>query len=142
MNRRLIGSGSVFEERIGYSRAVVAGDWVFVSGTTGFDYATMSIPEGVVEQARQCLANIERALHEAGGGLPGRRARHLHAAGGRGLRALLAGAAPAFRRRSSGGDHDLRAAGGSANEDRDRGHRLEARVIDGHDNAPHNITGP
>jgi enamine deaminase RidA (YjgF/YER057c/UK114 family) len=69
MNRRLIGSGSVFEERIGYSRAVVAGDWVFVSGTTGFDYATMSIPEGVVEQARQCLANIERALHEAGAGL-------------------------------------------------------------------------
>jgi enamine deaminase RidA (YjgF/YER057c/UK114 family) len=69
MNRRLISSGSIFEERIGYSRAVVAGDWVFVSGTTGFDYATMSISASVVEQARQCLANIERALHEAGASL-------------------------------------------------------------------------
>lgn len=69
MNRRLISSGSVFEERIGYSRAVVAGDWVFVSGTTGFDYATLSIAEDVVEQARQCLVNIERALHEAGASL-------------------------------------------------------------------------
>ena len=66
---RLISSGSEFEERIGYSRALVAGDWVFVSGTTGFDYATMSIPEDVVEQARQCLANIEQALHQAGASL-------------------------------------------------------------------------
>jgi enamine deaminase RidA (YjgF/YER057c/UK114 family) len=66
VKRRLISSGSVFEERIGYSRAVVAGDWVFVSGTTGFDYATMSIAEGLPEQAEQCLANIEAALREAG----------------------------------------------------------------------------
>ncbi len=69
MTRRLIGSGSTFEDRIGYSRAVVAGDWVFVSGTTGFDYATMSIADDVVEQARQCLANIEKALREAGASL-------------------------------------------------------------------------
>jgi len=69
MTRRLIGSGSTFEDRIGYSRAVVAGDWVFVSGTTGFDYATMSIADDVVAQARQCLANIEKALQEAGAGL-------------------------------------------------------------------------
>jgi enamine deaminase RidA (YjgF/YER057c/UK114 family) len=69
MNRRLFSSGSAFEDRIGYSRAVVAGDWVFVSGTTGFDYATMAISDNVVEQARQCLANIERALHEAGSSL-------------------------------------------------------------------------
>jgi len=69
MTRRLISSGSIFEERIGYSRAMVAGDWVFVSGTTGFDYATMSISDDVVEQARQCLANIERALREAGASL-------------------------------------------------------------------------
>ena len=54
MTRRLISSGSTFEDRIGYSRAVVAGDWVFVSGTTGFDYATMSIADDVVAQARQC----------------------------------------------------------------------------------------
>jgi enamine deaminase RidA (YjgF/YER057c/UK114 family) len=61
-----ISSGSVFEERIGYSRAVVSGDLVFVSGTTGFDYTTMTLPEGVVQQCEQALANIERALAEAG----------------------------------------------------------------------------
>jgi enamine deaminase RidA (YjgF/YER057c/UK114 family) len=65
VNRRLISSGSSFEEQIGYSRAVVAGDWVFVSGTTGFDYATMSIPEGLLQQTEQCLKNIESALREA-----------------------------------------------------------------------------
>lgn len=66
MTRRLISSGSPFEDQIGYSRAVVDGEWVFVSGTTGFDYSTMSIPEGVVEQAQQCLKNIDAALREAG----------------------------------------------------------------------------
>jgi len=65
MNRRLISSGSTFEEQIGYSRAVVAGDWVFVSGTTGFDYSTMSISDSLIEQAEQCLKNIEFALREA-----------------------------------------------------------------------------
>jgi enamine deaminase RidA (YjgF/YER057c/UK114 family) len=69
MSRRLISSGSPFEAQIGYSRAVVAGDWVFVSGTTGFDYRTMTIAEGVVEQAEQCLRNIESALQEAGASL-------------------------------------------------------------------------
>ena len=64
--RQLISSGSSFERDIGYSRAVADGDWVFVSGTTGFDYATMSLSPDVAEQARQCLANIERALREAG----------------------------------------------------------------------------
>ncbi|MEV8595130.1 RidA family protein [Streptomyces sp. NPDC052012] len=58
--------GSVFEERIGYARAVVDGDRVYVSGTTGFDYATMAISEDVVEQAEQCLRNIGAALEEAG----------------------------------------------------------------------------
>lgn len=69
MTRRLISSGSRFEAEIGYSRAVVQGDWVFVSGTTGFDYATMTIPEGIRAQAAQCLRNIESALAEAGAGL-------------------------------------------------------------------------
>jgi len=64
--RRLISSGSPFEERIGYSRAVVDGDWIFVAGTTGFDCATMSISENVVEQAERCLQNIEAALREVG----------------------------------------------------------------------------
>ena len=66
MTRRLISSGSTFEEQIGYSRAVVDGEWVFVSGTTGFDYATMTIADGVAEQAEQCLKNIEAALKQAG----------------------------------------------------------------------------
>jgi len=69
MTRKLISSGSTFEQQIGYSRAVVAGDWVFVSGTTGFDYATMTISDDVVEQAEQCLKNIEAALREAGASL-------------------------------------------------------------------------
>lgn len=64
--RRLISSGSTFERDIGYSRAVVDGDWVFVSGTTGFDYDTMTISNNVVEQAQRCLLNIEKALLEAG----------------------------------------------------------------------------
>jgi len=67
--RTLISSGSSFEAEIGYSRAVVQGDWIFVSGTTGFDYATMTIAGGVVEQTEQCLRNIEAALREAGSGL-------------------------------------------------------------------------
>ena len=63
--RRLIGSGSTFEAEIGYSRAVVAGPWVFVSGTTGFDYSTMTITDDVVAQAEQCMKNIAAALAEA-----------------------------------------------------------------------------
>ena len=66
MTRRLISSGSTFESDIGYSRAVVVDGWVFVSGTTGFDYASMTLAEGIVEQAEQCLKNIAAALHEAG----------------------------------------------------------------------------
>jgi enamine deaminase RidA (YjgF/YER057c/UK114 family) len=64
--RRLISSGSSFEREIGYSRAVVDGDWVFVSGTTGFDYESMTIPDDVREQAERCFINIEKALLEAG----------------------------------------------------------------------------
>jgi len=69
MERTLISSGSPFEQEIGYSRAVVQGDWIFVSGTTGFDYATMTIAESVEEQAEQCLKNIEWALLQAGSSL-------------------------------------------------------------------------
>jgi enamine deaminase RidA (YjgF/YER057c/UK114 family) len=68
MSRRLISSGSSFEKSIGYSRAVVDGDWVFVSGTTGFDYTTMTIREDVVSQCEQALKNIEAALKQAGCG--------------------------------------------------------------------------
>ena len=66
MPRKLISSGSSFEAQIGYSRAVVDGEWVFVSGTTGFDYATMTIAEGVAAQTEQCLKNIAQALQQAG----------------------------------------------------------------------------
>ncbi len=69
MKRQLITSGSRFEEQIGYSRAVAQGPFVFVSGTTGFDYATMTIADGVAQQAEQCLVNIEQALRQAGASL-------------------------------------------------------------------------
>lgn len=66
MTRKLISTGSPFEKAAGYSRAVVDGDWCFVSGTTGYDYATMAMPARVEEQARNCLATIRAALTEAG----------------------------------------------------------------------------
>ena len=69
MKRKLISSGSSFEAKIGYSRAVVAGDWIFVSGTTGFDYATMTIAGDLASQTDQCLRNIEAALRQAGSSL-------------------------------------------------------------------------
>jgi len=65
MTRKLISSGSTFEEQIGYSRAVVVDEWVFVSGTTGYDYSTMSISDNILEQTEQCLKNIEDALQKA-----------------------------------------------------------------------------
>jgi enamine deaminase RidA (YjgF/YER057c/UK114 family) len=65
MSRRLISSGSTFEQEIGYSRAVVDGEWVFVSGTTGFDYESMTISNNLSEQTEQCLRNIQAALEQA-----------------------------------------------------------------------------
>ena len=66
MVRKLVSSGSSFEAEIGYSRAVVDGEWIFVSGTTGFDYATMTIPDDVVAQWEQSMRNIASALSQAG----------------------------------------------------------------------------
>jgi enamine deaminase RidA (YjgF/YER057c/UK114 family) len=68
-DRDLISTGSPFEAAIGYSRAVVTGDWVFVAGTTGYDYATMTMPDSVTDQCRNALATIGRALAQAGGTL-------------------------------------------------------------------------
>ncbi|BAN03121.1 RidA family protein [Ilumatobacter coccineus] len=65
--RRQISQGSTFERDIGYSRAIVADRWVFISGTTGFDYRTMTIAPGIVEQVTQTLANLDAALIDAGG---------------------------------------------------------------------------
>lgn len=64
-----ISTGSPFEEKIGYSRAVVADGWVFVAGTTGYDYATMTMPEHIADQCNNALQTIEKALQEAGSGL-------------------------------------------------------------------------
>ena len=69
MSRHLISTGSPFEAEIGYSRAVVCDGWVFVAGTTGYDYASMTMPDSVEDQCRNALATIDRALHEAGASL-------------------------------------------------------------------------
>ncbi|MBX9454157.1 MAG: RidA family protein [Neoaquamicrobium sediminum] len=66
MTRRLISTGSPFEKTAGYSRAVVDGDWCFVAGTTGYDYASMTMPETVEAQTRNCMATIAAALQEGG----------------------------------------------------------------------------
>ena len=66
MARRHLTSGSTFEAQIGYARAVVDGNWVFVSGCTGFDYVTMTMPDDVVAQTEQAMRNVEAALAEAG----------------------------------------------------------------------------
>ena len=65
MVRQRISSGSSFEEKIAYSRAVVHGDWVFVAGTTGFDYSNMTIADDICTQTDQCLKNICAALAQA-----------------------------------------------------------------------------
>lgn len=64
--RKLIATGSPMEAKFAYSRAMAAGDWCFVAGTTGYDYATMTMPEDAGAQAANCLATIRRALEEAG----------------------------------------------------------------------------
>ncbi|WP_339663529.1 RidA family protein [uncultured Polaribacter sp.] len=69
MARKLISSGSSFEKEMGYSRAVVEGDWVFVSGTTGFNYDDMTIADDVVKQTEQCFLNIKAVLEQANSGL-------------------------------------------------------------------------
>lgn len=66
MSRRLISTGSPFEKTAGYSRAVVDGDFVFVAGTTGYDYATMAMPADVTEQTRNCFKTIGTVLADAG----------------------------------------------------------------------------
>ena len=71
MSRQLISSGSEFESKIDYSRAVVDGDFVFVAGTIGYDYTTMTISESVTEQLDQCLKNTKQALESAGSDLSG-----------------------------------------------------------------------
>ncbi|MGB5838095.1 MAG: RidA family protein [Albidovulum sp.] len=61
-----ISTGSPFEKTMGYSRAIVKGGWCFVSGVTGYDYATMTMPDGIADQARNCFATIKGVLDQAG----------------------------------------------------------------------------
>jgi enamine deaminase RidA (YjgF/YER057c/UK114 family) len=68
-SRQLISSGSPFEREFGYSRAVVDGDYVFVAGTTGYDYATMTMPEDVADQARNIAKTLSKVLNDAGASL-------------------------------------------------------------------------
>ena len=120
MARRLISSGSTFEKDIGYSRAVVDGDWIFVSGTTGFDYQSMTISDDVAVQTEQCLRNIQSALEQAGASfrdvvrvtyvLPRRRR----------LSGVLAHAAQVLWRGAPRRYDDFRRARRSAHADRDR----------------------
>lgn len=119
--RRLISSGSRFEAEIGYSRAVVDGDWVFVSGTTGFDYAEMTISDDVAAQADQTLKNIAAALTQAGGELRRCGSGPIHPACRRRFPGLLAGVARGVRRRPASCDDDAGGTGRSPDEDRDRG---------------------
>jgi len=69
MEHKRVSTGSPFEARIGYSRAVACDGWVFVAGTTGYDYSTMTMPESIADQCRNALATIAWALAEAGAGL-------------------------------------------------------------------------
>ena len=64
--RQLVSTGSPFEATMGYSRAIVKGGWCFVSGVTGYDYATMTMPDGIAAQARNCFSTISAVLDEAG----------------------------------------------------------------------------
>ena len=64
--RRQISTGSPFEKTMGYSRAIVQGDWCFVSGVTGYDYTTMEMPEAIADQAANCFKTIDSVLTEAG----------------------------------------------------------------------------
>jgi hypothetical protein len=122
--RQLISSGSTFEAEIGYSRAVAQGPWVFVSGTTGFDYATMSISSDLGEQTEQCLQNIAAALEQAGASL-----RDVVRVTWRGVPRVLADPAQVLRGGPPGGDDDLGWPRRSQNEDRDRGHGAQERVM-------------
>lgn len=120
MNRRLISSGSSFEREIGYSRAVVDGEWVFVSGTTGFDYQSMRISENLLEQAEQCLRNITSALEQAGTGLRDV-VRVTYILPGRGLPSMLADPQEILRRCATRRDDDLGGIGRPPDTNRNRG---------------------
>ncbi len=115
--RKLISTGSPFEKTAGYSRAVVQGDWCFVSGTTGYDYATMTMPETVEAQTRNCLATIGKALADGGFDMADVVRAHYYITVQLGdvVFPILE-----LRRHQAGGDDDRLPAQQAGNEDRDR----------------------
>ena len=125
MKRMLISSGSTFEAEIGYSRAVVQGDWVFISGTTGFDYSTMTISDSLLEQTEQCLKNIESALSKAGASLRDVvRVTYVLPNGGD-FSEVLASSPQVLRGSPPSGHDDFCGPFGSAHANRGRGYRSE-----------------
>ena len=129
MPRRLISSGSRFEAEVGYSRAVVDDDWIFVSGTTGFDYAKMTISDDVVVQCEQAMHNIDTALRQADASMADI-VRVNYILPRREDRAVLAGAQEALRRHQTGLDHDRGRTGGPAHEDRrSKSRRVGAKFV-------------
>ena len=119
--RQLISSGSTFEHEIGYSRAVVVGEWIFVSGTTGFNYATMTIEDDVVAQAEQTLRNIEDALTKAGASLADVVRVHYILPSATEFPRCWPALRKAFGEIQAGRDDDRSWLVGPAHEDRDRG---------------------
>ena len=118
MSRKLISSGSKFETEMAYSRAVVDGDWIFVSGTTGFNYATMEISEDVAAQAEQTFLNIKAAMEKAGFGLEHIVRVHYILPKPEEFPGLLARIAEISRRNPPGGHHVCGRTGRSPHEDR------------------------
>ncbi len=129
--RKLISTGSPFEKTAGYSRAVVEGEWCFVSGTTGYNYATMTMPDSVEEQTRNCLSTIRAALEEGGFAMADVVRAHYYItdAAYRGPR--FSDPRRGFRRDPAGGDDDRLRPEQARNEDRDRGDGAEAALLTG-----------
>ena len=122
--RREITTGSPFEEEFAYSRAVVRGDWCFVAGTTGYDYATMAMPDSALAQARAAFATIERALGDAGFAIADIVRVNYTITDARYRARDRAGAARGAGRGQAGGDDGGGRAERAGDEGRDRGHRV------------------
>ena len=118
--RKLISTGSPFEKTAGYSRAVVQGDWCFVSGTTGYDYATMTMPDSVEAQARNCLATIAQALADGGFAMADVVRAHYYLTDAAFVDRGLPDPRRGFRRYPAGGDDDHLRPQQARDEDRDR----------------------
>ncbi|MGY4303719.1 enamine deaminase RidA (YjgF/YER057c/UK114 family) [Bradyrhizobium sp. USDA 4369] len=130
MSRRLISTGSPFEKTAGYSRAVVDGDFVFVAGTTGYDYSTMTMPADVTSQSRNCFKTIAAALQEAGFEMADivRATYYLTDVNDADAHFAVCGEVP---RRHPAGSHDggRRSAAEAGDEGRDRNHRQTAQQL-------------